>query len=268
MKKVQANITEPVNRPKSPERIVDEQIEESLEEYNRSNRGLFFSALTAGLDLGFSLFLMSILYTMFSEQFSDAKMQLVLAMAYPLGFIFVVLSRSALFTEHTTLAVLPVLDQRKTVKSLARIWAIIYSGNLIGGYLIGGILAWFGPRLGIISVHAFEEIALHLTEVDGILIFGSAMLAGWLMGLLSWLVTSSQETISRIFIVILITASIGIGGLHHCIVGSTEVFVGMLVSEKIGFLSYLSTQSIATLGNIVGGVFFVSILKFQITHEK
>jgi formate/nitrite transporter FocA (FNT family) len=255
------------NRPKEPEQIIEEQIEESLSEYRKSKGSLFLSSVIAGLDLGFSLLVMGILYTMFNDSVSGEIMQLILAAAYPLGFIFVVLGRSTLFTEHTTLAVLPVLSGRETIRNMAIVWGIIYSGNLLGGYLIGGMLSWLGPQLEIISVHALEEIALHLMKADGILILGSGILAGWLMGLLSWLVTSSQETISRIAIVVLITFAIGLGSLHHCIVGSTELFAGLLVSEKITIAGYLTTQGWATLGNIIGGAFFVSILKFKMVQK-
>lgn len=251
------------NRPKTLEQITEQQIEEGAEEYKRSGRSLFFSAFTAGMDLGFSLLIMAVLYTMFEPKASTEVMQVIMALAYPVGFLFVVLGRSALFTEHTTLAVFPVLDGKESLKNLAKTWGIIYSGNIIGGFVIGAMIVWLGPRLHILSHHALEDIALHLMEIEGFIILGSGLLAGWLMGLLSWLVTSSQETISRIFIVFLITSAIGIGSLHHCIVGSTEMFAGAIVSDKIGFMDYISTQFWATLGNIIGGVFFVSVLKFQ-----
>lgn len=260
-------LQERTTRPKSMERIVKEQIEESMEEYRRSNKALFFSALTAGLDLGFSLLVIGVLYTMFSDKLSVEVMQVVLALAYPIGFIFVILGRSALFTEHTTLAVLPVLNGRESLKDLSRIWGIIYVGNLIGGYIIGAAIAYIGPRLGLITYSALEEIAEHLIDYSAPLILVSAILAGWLMGLVSWLATSSKETIARIVIVIIVTSVIGLGGLHHSIVGSTEVFAGMLSSDEISISDYLVTQFWSTLGNIIGGVFFVSILKYQITQD-
>jgi len=257
-----------ITRPKSLERIVKEQIEESVEEYRRSNKALFLSALTAGLDLGFSLLVIGVLYTMFREKLSVEAMQVVLAMAYPIGFIFVILGRSALFTEHTTLAVLPVLNGRESFGSLARLWGIIYFGNILGGYIIGAAIAFIGPRLGLVSYDALGDIAKHLTDYSAPLILVSAILAGWLMGLVSWLATSSKETIARIFIVIIVTGVIGLGGLHHSIVGSTEMFAGLLASDTIGFKDYLVTQLWATVGNIIGGVFFVSILKYQVAAAQ
>lgn len=258
---------ETVTRPKSMERIVKEQIEESMEEYRRSNKALFLSALTAGLDLGFSLLVIGVLYTMFNDQLSMEVMQVVLALAYPIGFIFVILGRSALFTEHTTLAVLPVLSGRESLKDLSRIWGIIYLGNLIGGYIIGAAIAYIGPRLGLVTYDALEDIAKHLIDYSAPLILVSAILAGWLMGLVSWLATSSKETIARIFVVVIVTAVIGLGGLHHSIVGSTEVFAGLLSSDEISLSDYFVTQLWSTIGNIIGGVFFVSILKYQVIQD-
>ncbi len=255
------------SRPKTLERIVHEQIDESLQEYKRNDKSLFLSGVTAGLDLGFSLLVIGVLYTMFSGKLSAESMRVIQAAAYPIGFIFVILGRSALFTEHTTLAVLPVLGGKETLKGLARLWAIIYAGNLVGGYIIGGGIAFLGPNMGLVTVEALEEIAHHLVDHKGWVILASAVLAGWLMGLVSWLVTSSQETISRILVVILVTSVIGLGSLHHCIVGSTEVFSAMLASEKITIADYLITQGWSTLGNMIGGVFFVSILKFQVAEN-
>lgn len=259
---------ESITRPKSLEQIVREQIEESVEEYRRSNKALFLSALTAGLDLGFSLLVIGVLYTMFREKLSVEAMQVVLAMAYPIGFIFVILGRSALFTEHTTLAVLPVLNGRESIGRLVQLWGIIYFGNILGGYIIGAAIAFIGPRLGLVSYEALGDIAKHLTDYSAPLILVSAVLAGWLMGLVSWLATSSKETIARIFIVIIVTGVIGLGGLHHSIVGSTEMFAGLMASDSISLKDYLVTQLWATIGNIIGGVFFVSILKYQVAVAK
>ncbi len=260
-------LEETTTRPKSLERIVKEQIEESLEEYQRSSKALFLSALTAGLDLGFSLLVIGVLYTMFNDRLSVEVMRVVLAMAYPIGFIFVILGRSALFTEHTTLAILPVLSGRESLREMGRLWVVIYVGNLIGGYIIGAAIAYIGPRLGLVTYSALGEIAKHLIDYAPPLILVSAILAGWLMGLVSWLATSSKETIARITVVVIVTAVIGLGGLHHSIVGSTEVFAGMLASDDITIWDYLVTQFWSTFGNIIGGVFFVSILKYQVTQD-
>lgn len=251
------------DRPKDVEQILDEQIATSLHDFRRSNLGLFMSAFTAGLEIGFSVLFMGTVFTLFGEMMSNEMLKLSLALCYPIGFIFVIIGRSELFTEHTALAILPVLKGSVKLKSLFGLWGLVYSGNLIGGFLFSFLITYLGPKIGFISEGSFFGLAHHLLEFDWMTILFSALLAGWMMGLLGWLVTSSQETISRIFVIILVTSIIGIAGLHHCIVGSIEVFSGFLMSPEIHFMDYLKFQVWATLGNAIGGTFFVAILKYS-----
>ncbi len=250
------------NMPKGVNEILEEQIETALNEYQRSNSRLFISAFAAGLEVGFSVFLIGILHTLFYGKVSDASLQVMLSFAYPIGFIFVVIGKSELFTEHTTLAVLPVLNRVSSLKSLFVLWGIILAGNLAVGMLFSVLLTSFAPAMGIIDQATFGKLAEKVVDFPPGIVLMSAIVAGWLMGLLSWLVASSQETISRIFVIILVTVTIGLGGLHHSIVGSIEVFSGWLTDSKIQFTDYLSFELIAIAGNAIGGVFFVSVVKY------
>jgi formate/nitrite transporter FocA (FNT family) len=190
-------------------------------------------------------------------------MQILLALAYPIGFIFVIIGKSELFTEHTALAILPVLDKSVSVTSLLKLWGIVYAGNLLGGYVFAFMITKIGPPMEVIQPEAFEHLAIKMSQPKGWIIMGSGILAGWLMGLLGWMVTSSQETIGRIVVIMLITTVIGIGNMHHCIVGSIEVFSGLLVSSEVRIGDYLHFQGWATLGNAIGGVVFVALVKYS-----
>lgn len=250
------------NSPKEHEEIIEEQIRMGFRQYEKSSLGIFISAFTAGLEIGFSVMLMGVLFTLYDGQLNSSSLHLVLSLGYPLGFIFVIIGRSELFTEQTSLAMLPLLNGKATMRELFRLWGLVVLGNMIGGLLFSFFLTWIGPNMGIINVTAFEHLAISMIEPKWLLTFGSAVLAGWMMGLLGWLISSSEESISRIIIVILVTIIIGLGSLHHCIVGSVEVICGMIVSDKITFTNYINFMTFAILGNTIGGAFFVSTLKY------
>jgi formate/nitrite transporter FocA (FNT family) len=258
----QAN-SEKVDRPKEVNQILEEQIEMGMKEFNRSNLGLLTSAFTAGLEIGFSVLFMGTIFTLFHGNISPEALHLYLALCYPIGFIFVIIGRSELFTEHTALAILPLLNKSVSLKDLLILWGLVYAGNLIGGFVFSLLLVNIGPSVGFIEPAAFSHLGEELVQHNWSVILSSALLAGWMMGLLGWLVTSSQETISRILVIILVTSIIGIAGLHHCIVGSIEVLSGWLISEEIHFIDYLKFQVWATLGNAIGGAVFVAILKYS-----
>jgi formate/nitrite transporter FocA (FNT family) len=101
------------DKPKEVDEILNEQIEAGQKEYGRSNIGLFISSVAGGLEIGFSLLLMGVLLTLFQGQVSASSLKFMMAVSYPLGFIFVIIGRSELFTEHTALAMVPVLNGKQ-----------------------------------------------------------------------------------------------------------------------------------------------------------
>ena len=114
-----------LEQPKEAYDIMVEQLEAGLKEHNRSNTGLFLSSISAGLEVGFSILIIGIIYTLFQTEVSTGKLHLMMALVYPIGYIFVIIGRSELFTEHTVLATIPVLNGRASFKSLFSLWVII-----------------------------------------------------------------------------------------------------------------------------------------------
>lgn len=243
--------------------ILARQIEEGVSELRRPADGLFLSALSAGLDIGFGPLLMAVLFTLAANSgLGEPATTLLVANAYAVGFIFVVLGRSELFTEHTTLAVLPVLAGRSSLGRLGRLWGMVYAGNVFGGIAFAALAVVVAPAVDAVTKPAFVKLAASLVEYDPWALFASALFAGWLMGLLSWLVAAAQETLSRVFFVWLITTVIGLAHLPHSIAGNVELLLGLFAGGDISVAAYLRFMVFVSLGNAVGGVFFVGFLKY------
>ena len=245
------------------EDILDIEIRRGLSELQRPTTGLSLSALSAGLDIGFGPLLMAVVLTTAGVAGTgELTKQLLLAVAYGVGFIFVVLGRSELFTEHTALAVLPVIDGRASVARLARLWGIVYVANLVGALAFAGLIVTIGPSVDVVEQSAIVELAEIYTDQPSIGLLGGGVLAGWLMGLLSWLVAGADSTAARILVVWLIAAAIGIAHLPHCIAGTVEVVAGVLVSPALGPMAFGRFLALSTVGNAIGGTVFVSLLKY------
>ena len=254
-------------QPKEPYEIMVEQLEGGLKEYRRSNIGLFISSLSAGLEVGFSILAIGIIYTLFKTEVSPGKLYLMMALVYPLGYIFVIIGRSELFTEHTVLATIPVLNGKASFKSLLTLWVIIYAGNIIGGYLFGAIILQFNAGTHLISLDFFHFVSQKMVAYSSTNIVVSSIIAGWLMGTLSWLLSAAQDTLSRVAMIFFITFIISIAGLHHCIVGSIEIFMAYFANANdVSGFEFLKFQGLSTLGNIIGGVVLVALVKYA--HSK
>jgi formate/nitrite transporter FocA (FNT family) len=251
------------DEPAEGEDILRQQMEHALGELRRPADGLFLSAFSAGLDIGFGPLLMGAVLTAAAPGFADTLSgMLLLGIVYGVGFIFVVLGRSELFTEHTTLAVLPVLDGQETVGRLARLWAIVYSANIVGAVGFSLVIATLAPATELVDPGAFVTIAKGFTKYPWEVIVTGGVLAGWLMGLLSWLVSAADDTLSRMAVVWIVTASIGIIHLPHSIAGTIEVLPAAIVSPEVTFADFGRFLAASTVGNAIGGSVFVGLLKY------
>lgn len=250
-------------KAKTSDQILADEVWQGLGELRRPAPGLFFAGLSGGLDVGFSAFFMAVALTLLEPGTSPLLTRVVLGNMYATGFIFVILGRSEIFTEHTTLAVFPVLRGEATLRQLSRLWAIIYVSNLTGAVIFALFAVELGLRLGVVDLSAFEVISQELVRHRPLTILLSAIAAGWLMGLLSWLATAAQDTLSRMVVVWLITFVMGFAGLHHSIVGSVEVLSGVFSDTATTAADYGHFLLWTTLGNTLGGVTLAAVVKYS-----
>ena len=92
-KKKDATEEEEKKPQKSQQLILKHTEEAALTQLKRSPLGLMLSGFSGGLDIGFSVLMMSVVLTMFNGVFPDPVVHFFVANMYPLGFMFVILGR-------------------------------------------------------------------------------------------------------------------------------------------------------------------------------
>jgi formate/nitrite transporter FocA (FNT family) len=227
------------------------------EELHRPGRSLFWSAVAAGLTIGFSFFAGAYLSTLVPEDYRHAAS----SAGYPLGFIFVVIARNQLFTENTLEPIIPLLSRPglSMLKRVLTLWLIVLMGNLAGAV----IFAFIAARTPIMDLglrQALSNIAEEATSGGFVIVGYRAIFAGWLVALMAWLVSSTRSTLAQILLIWLTTAPIAALGFKHSIAGSVEAFYLALAGTSTWQAVLLGFIAPALIGNIVGGVVFVALL--------
>jgi formate/nitrite transporter FocA (FNT family) len=248
--------------------ILSRIIHEGEDIFKINNKGLTLSAIIAGLEIGFSYFLVCTIHHLLEDKIGENAIFKLFGIVYPVGFILVILGKSALFTEQTSVLTLPVLNGQRKIMELLRIWALVIVGNVAGGILFTLFIGTLAPNLNLFTHETMVTVGTHILDHDGWIIFLSAIVAGWLMGLLTWILNSTTNSLSRIFLIILITGVIGFGGFHHSIVGNIEVFGAFLYSDAISIFDYLGFLLLALLGNAIGGGVVVGLFKYRIFESN
>jgi formate-nitrite transporter family protein len=242
--------------------IFHQVAEDARAELKRSNSNLAFSGLAGGLTLGLTGLSVAAVRDMLGR--GDWQ-DLVSYLAYPIGFIAVIIGRAQLFTENTLYPVILVLDERGHFWHTLRLWGVVFASNLLGATLFAVLAVKSGAlRPGI----AEQLVALGADAVQGPFahIFWSGVIGGWLIALVAWVVTASQWTIGQLAMVWLLTFVVGVGKFSHCIVTSSEIISAILMGQ-VAVGTYVLWLLTATAGNIVGGVVIVSVLNYGQVRE-
>ncbi len=248
--------------------ILSRVIHEGEEMFKIKNMAIFLSAVIAGLEIGFSYILICTLYDLLGGSLEESTVFRVFGLVYPVGFILVILGKSALYTEQTSLLALPVLNGQRSILEMLRIWGLVISGNLIGGILFTLLIGTIAPHLGMFTLDTIASVGHHVLDYDAWLLFVSAVMAGWLMGLLTWLLQSTETSLTRMVIVFMITGVIGFVGFHHSIVGNIEAFGAYLYADSVSVWDYLWFLVLALVGNGVGGAVVVGLFKYRIFESN
>lgn len=249
-KQVEEHINIPVN-------VVYEAIRQEGEaELRRPVAGLAWSALAAGLSMGFSFIAEAFLMAGLPDR---PWRPLISKLGYSVGFLIVVLGRQQLFTENTLTAILPFLlrTRLRVFWQVLRLWGVVLIANLVGTWLFALCVArlkLFDPRVQ----SALLEIGSSHTGLSFGTVYVHAVFAGWLIALMVWLLPGAES--ARVEIIIIVTYLVGLGGFEHIIAGSTTMLY--LVSVKaLSWAAYFSHFFFPTLlGNITGGVSLVAAL--------
>jgi formate-nitrite transporter family protein len=243
--------------------IYERVCDDTIEELERPPSSLAFSGLFAG----FTIALAPLAYALALVPLGDSEgAKFVAALVYPIGYIAVIMGRAQFFTENTLYPVMVTMRKPEFLRSSSRLWAIVYTTNLVGALLFA-MLAIFTGALGD-PVQA-NLVAEGLGDTSGPLTttFWSAVVTGWLLALVAWLVESAEHAIGQITVIYAITLVVGLGGFDHCIATTVEAFTALFegplsLGDLIGWLA------VTTAGNIVGGVMIVAAINYgQVRRE-
>jgi formate/nitrite transporter FocA (FNT family) len=241
----------------SAQEIFEEVKKSGREELARPTSGLLFSGFVAGMGMGLTGLAVALALSYLGN---SPTAQFISFCFYPIGFIVTIVGRAQLFTENTLFPVALVLDERGHMLNTLRLWAAVFVSNVAGAVFFG----WLVMKTGALPINFADALAgLGLDAVQGhfTLIFAKGVLGGWLIALVAWMVTASHWTTGQVMIIWLLTFIVGAGHFSHSIASSAEI-VAAIMAGHIHFSNYFQWLLPATLGNIVGGVFIVSVLNY------
>ncbi len=243
---------------RSAHEILEEAGDNGRRELERPAKALAFSGIAGGITMGLTGMSVAIAHAVLGG--TDSLQRFIPYLFYPVGFIAVIIGRAQLFTENTLYPVVLIFSDRRQILPTLRLWGIVFSTNVLGA----AAFAALAVRTGALRpefTEALVKLGVESSSSAVAQIFWTGVIGGWLIALVAWMVTASHWTIGQIAVVWLLTFIVGLGHFAHCIATSGEILAAVFAGS-IPFWHYVRWIFPATGGNIIGGVFIVSLLNW------
>ncbi len=237
----------------------------------RSWLEMSMSGFIAGMNVTFGIIASSYVAGA-TAPFVGANISKILgALFFPIGFMFLMIGKSELFTENFLVPVSAVIAKRGKISELLKLWSLTLVGNMAGIFIfalvIAGSLNQIVPSFVVEHIHGVANSYMNRTPFVMVL---SAVFAGWLITLMTWLLIASSGTLARIFIIWTVGFLIYLDSFNHIVVASSEILIAINTGSHISYFPWLYPYvPLTIIGNMIGGLFFVTILQYlQVLHSK
>ncbi|MGI8631349.1 MAG: formate/nitrite transporter family protein [Solirubrobacterales bacterium] len=255
---------------KPPGQIWQEGLDEGERRLKRGNVGLMATGLVGGFDVAVGLLAFMVTKGTLETMVTPEIAKTIGSVAFGIGFVFIAIGRSELFTENFLVPVAAVMAQRGTRYQLVWMWFVTMVFNFIGLALVSVLLI---PDETLIkeSLEAAGEIANRFAERDVVAAFTSAILAGAVMTLFTWLLAATTSDGAKVIIALLVGFLLAAPALNHAVVGFGEIVFGMVAgtaNSDVNASLLVTNTLIAIVGNLVGGLGWVTLTRlFQVSGE-
>ena len=226
-------------------------VDEGDRRLHRSWPELLATGTVGGLDLVIGvLALLIVRYDTHSETVS--------AVAFTIGFIAVTLANSELFTENFLVPVAALVAGKARWPALVRLWVFTLAMNLLGGWIGMAVVIGGLPKLKPLVL----ELALHYAKQGiGWESMATALLGGAIITLMTWMERSTEAMVGKLTAAVIVAFLLAAGPLNHSIVVSLEMFAALISGAPFGYLDWLGMLAWVALGNLLGGIGFVTVLR-------
>jgi formate/nitrite transporter FocA (FNT family) len=234
-------------------------VDEGLFRLERTTPGLLATGTVGGADVSLGVFALLLVL-------ADTGSDLLAALAFSVGFVALTLAGSELFTENFLVPIAAVAARKAEVPQVMRLWAGTATTNLVGGWLVIGLVTTGFPRLRDASV----TVARHYPEIGvGWRSFAGALLGGAVITLMTWMERSTESVTGKLAAAVSAAFILAAGPLNHAIVASLEMFAALQYGAPFGYADWARVTAWYAVGNCVGGIGMVSGLRLvQLGRER
>ncbi|MFH1504194.1 MAG: formate/nitrite transporter family protein [Candidatus Omnitrophota bacterium] len=252
-----------------------------VQKTNASVFKLIILGILAGVYIGFGAAFATLVSSDLAKYVGVGLAKLITGGVFSVGLMLVVIAGAELFTGNN-LMLMSVLRKRVPLNKMLGKWGVVYLANLVGSILLAYL--FFKTDLWKNSDFLTGIQALKIANAKVNIAFGPAFFraicCNWLVCLAVWMALASRDITGRILAIFFPIMTFVALGFEHCVANMYFIPVGLFLKgteaaaasglnlTNLTLKGFFVTNLIpVTLGNIIGGAFFVGCL-YWMTYVK
>lgn len=269
-----------MNHYNTPAEISAMMISTSERKANLALRDLIVLGILAGAYVALAGNLSTVVTADAARYLGAGVSKLLAGSVFAMGLTLVVIGGGELFTGNA-LMIMGRLQKQITTKQLLRNWVLVYFANFVGSLVVVALVYLTGlwqADGGLVGTK-FVLTANAKVNIPFVAAVARGICANWLVCLGVWLAMASRDVAGKILAIYFPVMAFVACGHEHSIANQFSVPMGMALKNHPALqealagvnLSHLNWGSFAirnlvpvTLGNIIGGAFFVGTLYWYV----
>jgi formate transporter len=240
---------------------------------------LFVLAILAGAFIGLGAMFSTTVLTGAEGQIPFGVARLLAGLVFALGLVLVVIGGAELFTGDV-LMVMALAAGKLPLRSMLRVWVLVYVGNFVGALGTAMLVFWSGHILadnGSLAAVALK-IGVHKTSLpfDRALVLG--ILCNVLVCLAVWLSLGARSTTDKVLAIVFPISAFVAAGFEHSVANMYFIPLAILIAGAppdvlvaklranpadlpgLDVSGLLANLVPVTIGNVIGGGILVGAI--------
>lgn len=235
----------------------------------KSNKlGYFTSSMLAGVFVGLATMLIFTIGGLLNPVDSPLT-KIVMGLSFGGALSLVVFAGSELFTGNNLVMASGYFNKSVSLTDVLKIWITSFVGNLTGSILVAYMFFLSGLSTGAVGEFIVKISSVKMTLPPSELFF-RGIFCNILVCLAVWCTYRCKEESSKLIMIFWCLFMFITTGFEHSVANMTLLAIGIFTPHPatVSILGYAYNLLFVTLGNMVGGIFFVALPYYLISKKK
>lgn len=227
----------------------------------KSPTGYFILSCLAGIYVGFGILLIFSVGGPIHAAGGGAYLKLIMGASFGIALSLVIFAGSELFTGNNMTMTIGALNKVVQWGSVLKLFVLCYLGNLAGSLFI----AWLMVQSGSFTSGAIDlllKVGEGKMSAGGWELFVRGILCNWLVCLAVWTSSRMDGDAAKLIMIFWCLFAFIASGFEHCVANMTLLGLVLMLphGEMITLAGFGHNLFWVSLGNVVGGAFFVGMV--------